>query len=234
MLGRLPFFHARSVDAIPNLALPCDAPVSSSRSKARPTMADDHAHAIDPNDARLVEVRVAEDILPELRETAVGDLLRWHNLPDSRASMPTSTHRARLLVSMCMDHRADLVIPNEFAYVLRSAGGTLRDSDFEVQYAVAVGGVTEIALLAHTDCGMVGVSGKRAKFVEGLVARGGCTPDFANNEFDRFSTVYEQHDVIAFVVGECRRLEAMLPSLRAIPLLYRVADDKLLQIRTNP
>jgi carbonic anhydrase len=197
-------------------------------------MAEHHAPALDPHDPRLVEVNDPADIFPELDCTAVGDLLRWHNLPQSRGSMPLSSGRARLLVSMCMDHRADLIIPNEFAYILRSAGGTLRDSDFEVQYAVAVGGVTEIALLAHTDCGMVGVSGKRAKFVDGLVARGGCTADFANNEFDRFSTLYEQHDVVAFVVHECRRLEAMLPSLRATPLLYRVADDKLLQIRTTP
>jgi len=197
-------------------------------------MAEHHAPALDPHDPRLVEVNDPADIFAELEGTAVADLLRWHNLPESRGSMPATTARARLLVSMCMDHRADLVIPNEFAYVLRSAGGTLRDSDFEVQYAIAVGGVTEIALLAHTDCGMVGVSGKRAKFVEGLVARGGCTADFANNEFDRFSTLYEQQDVVAFVIQECRRLEAMLPSLRAIPLLYRVADDKLLQIRTTP
>jgi hypothetical protein len=137
-------------------------------------MAEHHAPALDPHDPRLVEVNDPADIFPELEGTAVADLLRWHNLPGSRGSMPASTARAHLLVSMCMDHRADLVIPNEFAYILRSAGGTLRDSDFEVQYAVAVGGVTEIALLAHTDCGMVGVSGKRAKFVEGLVARGGC------------------------------------------------------------
>lgn len=197
-------------------------------------MADPHSHPLDPHDPRLAEVNAASDIFPELKGTAVGDLLLWHNLPESRAAMPASTSEARLLVSMCMDHRADLVIPNEFAYILRSAGGTLRDSDFEVQYAVAVGGVSEIALLAHTDCGMVGVSGKRSKFVEGLVARGGCTADFANTEFDRFSNLYEQHDVIAFVVGECRRLEAMLPNLRVVPLLYRVADDKLIQIRTAP
>jgi hypothetical protein len=132
-------------------------------------MAEHHAPALDPHDPRLVEVNDPADIFPELDGTAVGDLLRWHNLPQSRGSMPLSSARARLLVSMCMDHRADLIIPNEFAYILRSAGGTLRDSDFEVQYAVAVGGVTEIALLAHTDCGMVGVSGKRAKFVDGLV-----------------------------------------------------------------
>lgn len=183
------------------------------------------------NDSRLVELNRAEDLLPELRGTAVADLLLWQNLPASREAMPLTTGHARLLVSMCMDHRADLVIPNEFAYVLRSAGGTLRDSDFEVEYAIAVGGVTEIALLAHTDCGMVGVRGKRARFVEGLVQRGGCTAAFAEREFDRLSSVYEQHDVVGFVIDECRRLATMLPGIRATPLLYRVSDDRLLQIR---
>lgn len=184
-----------------------------------------------PPDPRLVELNSASDLLPELAGTAVADLLLWQNLPALRSSMPLTTGHARLLVSMCMDHRADLVIPNEFAYILRSAGGTLRDSDFEVEYAIAVGGVTEIALLAHTDCGMVGVRGKRTKFVHGLVARGGCTPAFAEREFDRLAAVYEQDDVVGFVIDECRRLEAMLPGIRATPLLYRVADDRLLQVR---
>jgi carbonic anhydrase len=57
------------------------------------------------------------------------------------------------------------VVPAEFAYVLGSAGGSLRDSEFEVSYAIAVGGVQWLAILAHTDCGMAQVTARRDVFV---------------------------------------------------------------------
>lgn len=99
----------------------------------------------------IVPVNQPEAILSIYRDTPSEELLRFHNLG---APLPTTTGHARLLISMCMDHRKDLLLPNEFAYVLRSAGGNLRDSEFEVSYAIAVGGVATVALLAHTDCGM--------------------------------------------------------------------------------
>lgn len=86
---------------------------------------------------------------------------RYHNLAEP---LPSTRGRAELLVGMCMDDRKDLVIPNEFAYVIRAAGGNLQDHEFDISYAVAIGGVTAIALLAHTDCGMVGLRKKRAAF----------------------------------------------------------------------
>jgi len=109
-----------------------------------------------------------DDILPRYRNTPIELMLRYHNLGEPR---PPSGGSPVMLVSMCMDHRKELHVPNEFAYVLRSAGGNLRDSEFEVSYAVAVGGVSTIALLAHTDCGMAHVTAKHDRFVEGLVRR---------------------------------------------------------------
>jgi hypothetical protein len=69
-----------------------------------------------------------------------------------------------------MDYRKELVVPAEFAYVLRSAGGSLRDSEFEVSYAVA------------------------------------------------------------FVTGEARRLRSLYPRIQVAPLMYRVEDDRLVQV----
>ena len=71
---------------------------------------------------------------------------------DHRASSLSRRH-PDLLIGMCMDHRKDLTIPNEFAYVLRSAGANFRDSSFEISYAVA--------------------------FVQGLVDRAGWTAEKA-------------------------------------------------------
>jgi carbonic anhydrase len=176
---------------------------------------------------RVIPVDSVDDILPRYARTPIEWLLRYHNLAEQVAP---AAKRAELLVGMCMDDRKDLHIPNEFAYVLRAAGGNLRDHAFDIAYAVAIGGVTTIALLAHTDCGMVGVRKKRDAFIRGLVSRGGWDEARAAEEFDRSVSAHEMSDAITFVVGEAKRLTAEYPALLVAPLLYRVEDDRLAQI----
>jgi carbonic anhydrase len=176
---------------------------------------------------RIVPVDRPADILPVYLGTPVELLLRYHNCAEA---LPTASGRARLLVGMCMDDRKDLVIPNEFAFVIRAAGGNLRDHEFDISYAVAVGGVTAIALLAHTDCGMVHLGKKREAFISGLVARGGWSETRAARHFDESVAIYEIADAVAFVLAEANRLRAMYPGLLVAPLLYRVEDDRLLQL----
>jgi carbonic anhydrase len=176
---------------------------------------------------RIVPADSIADILPAYARTPVEWLLRYHNLAEP---LPSPTGRAQLLVGMCMDDRKDLVIPNEFPFVLRAAGGNLRDHEFDISYAVAIGGVTAIALLAHTDCGMVRVRQKRASFIGGLVVRGGWDESRAAEHFDHCVPQYEISDAVEFVVEEANRLKAAYPALLVAPLLYRVEDDRLLQI----
>jgi carbonic anhydrase len=176
---------------------------------------------------QIIPVDSVSAILPAYRGTPLEWLLRYHNLSEP---LPSARGRAELLVGMCMDDRKDLVIPNEFAFVLRAAGGNLRDHAFDISYAVAIGGVTSIALLAHTDCGMVGLRRKRAVFVHGLVARGGWDELRAGEHFDESTPVYEIEDAVTFVLDETRRLSASYPAVLVAPLLYRVEDDRLLQI----
>jgi carbonic anhydrase len=175
----------------------------------------------------IIPVESLSDILPRYRHTPVEWLLRYHNLAEP---LPSTSGRAELLVGMCMDDRKDLVIPNEFAFVLRAAGGNLRDHAFDISYAVAIGGVRAIALLAHTNCGMVGVRQKRDAFIRGLVARGGWEEQRAAKHFDESVAVYEIEDAVTFVLQETSRLTALYPSVLVAPLLYRVEDDRLLQI----
>ena len=144
--------------------------------------------------------------------------------------MPPTTGRAEMLVGMCMDHRKDLTIPNEFAYVIRTAGGSMRDSGFEISYAVAVGGISTIALLAHTDCGMAHVTAKRDAFVQGLVERGGWEEAAALAQFSEYAPQYEIGDPVEFVVAEAVRLRHLYPRLIIAPLMYAVENDRLLQI----
>jgi carbonic anhydrase len=176
---------------------------------------------------RIVAVDSIGEVLPAYAGTPVEWLLRYHNLAEP---LPSTSGRAQLLVGMCMDDRKDLVIPNEFAYVLRAAGGNLRDHAFDISYAVAIGGVAAIALLAHTDCGMVGLRTKRAAFIRGLVARGGWDEPRAAEHFDECVARYALDDAVEFVVEEADRLRASYPALLVAPLLYRVEDDRLLQI----
>jgi carbonic anhydrase len=176
---------------------------------------------------RIVAVDTIADILPAYVGTPVEWLLRYHNLAEP---LPPASGRAKLLVGMCMDDRKDLVIPNEFAFVLRAAGGNLRDHEFDISYAVAMGNVTAMVLLAHTDCGMVGVSTKRNAFIRGLVARGGWDESQAAEHFDECVSQYEIDDAVEFVIAAANRLRRSYPALLVAPLLYRVEDDRLLQI----
>ena len=135
---------------------------------------------------------------------------------------------------MCMDQRKDLLLPNEFAYVLQSAGGNLRDSEFEVSYAIAVGGVATVALLAHTDCGMADVTRQRAVFIRGLTERGGWSADAAAAHFDHYAARYQIGDAIRFVCEKAVRLRRLYPAVLIAPLLYEVETDRLAQIEELP
>ena len=176
----------------------------------------------------------AADISPAYRDTPVGRLLEYHNC--GRA--PDHYEHAELLVAMCMDHRKELRVPNEFAYVVRAPGGSLRGSEFAVSYAVAAAGVGAIALLAHTHCGMVGLSERRERVVQGLVRNAGWERAAAEAHFDRFAVQFaigdHPGDEITFVLAEATRLRSLYPKVLVAPILYRVEDDRLYLIDEEP
>ena len=78
-----------------------------------------------------------------------------------------------MLIGMCMDSRKSLRIPHDFAFVLRTAGANMRDNEFRISYAISVGGVRTIVLIAHTDCGMAKLDQSRERLVSGLMAAAG-------------------------------------------------------------
>ena len=174
---------------------------------------------------RLVPVASVEDIFPEYRDTPVGRLLEYHNL---KAPLDTYAH-AQLLIGMCMDHRKQLRLPDNFAYVIRTGGGNLRHSEFKVSYAVAVGGVVAIALVAHTNCGMVNLMSKKESFVDGLVNNAGWERQWAEEHFMHFAPLFEIGNEIDFVLSEAKRLRLRYPKVLVAPMLYRV-EDRLLYL----
>jgi carbonic anhydrase len=175
----------------------------------------------------IVPVNYRSDILPQHRETPVGLLLEYHNLERAAGS----SMQRQLLVGMCMDGRTTLRMPRGFAYVLRTAGANMRDNEFRISYAIAVGGVRTIALIAHTDCGMKQVAGMHDQFVEGMVEHAGWTQEEAERLFAEGVPKFGIQDEIEFVMAEAARLRSLYPKIDVAPLLYRVEDDLLYQLR---
>lgn len=165
------------------------------------------------------------DILETYRDGPVGRLLEYHNL-----GRPFEAEVPHLLIGMCMDSRKMLRIPPDFAFVLRTAGANLRDNEFRISYAIAVGGVRTLVLIAHTDCGMKRVAGMHDAFVNGLVEHAGWQPDAAERLFAEGVPKFGIDDEVAFVMAEAERLASLYPRLRVAPLLYRVEDDLLYQL----
>ena len=176
---------------------------------------------------RLIPVEAETDILPQYRGTPIGKLLEFHNL-----DRPFDKYtQAELLIGMCMDSRKHLHIPDNFAFILRAGGANLRPAEFKVSYAIAVGGVRAIALIGHTQCGMVNLMARKQAFVAGLVEGAGWDPAVAEDHFYHFSPIFEIGSEIEFVVSESNRLRLRYPKIIVAPLLYRVEDNRLYLVR---
>src|SRR6266568_4638826 len=158
---------------------------------------------------RLIAVMTESDILPLHLKTPIETLLAYQNL-----NRPHGVHdKAELLIGMCMDNRKHLRIPENFAYIIRAGGGST------------------IALLAHTNCEMVNLSSKREQFIAGLVDKAGWDRDWAEAHFMHFAPMFEIGNEVDFVLSEAKRLRLRYPKLLVAPLLYRVEDGQLYQLR---
>ena len=178
---------------------------------------------------RLITVTTKEDILPQYRETPIGLLLEYHNL--GRELDPHTN--ARLLIGMCMDNRKHLRIPDNFAFIIRTGGANLRYSEFKVSYAIAVGGVRCIALIGHSQCGMVNLNARREQFIQGLVNTAGWERKSAEEHFSHFAPMFEIGNEIDFILSEVKRLRLRYPKIIIAPLLYRVEDNRLYFIQES-
>jgi carbonic anhydrase len=178
---------------------------------------------------RIAEILTAEDIFPEYRDTPIGLLLEYHNL--NKPLEPYS--QAQLLIGMCMDNRKHLHIPDNFAFIIRSGGANLRYSEFKVSYAIAVGDIQNIAIIAHNNCGMVNLMSRQKQFINGLVDKAGWDREWAEEHFMHFASMFEIGNEIDFVISEAKRLRLRYPKITVAPLYYRVENNKLYLLREN-
>ncbi len=176
---------------------------------------------------RLAPVNIREDVFAEYKNTPIGLLLEYHNL---NREYETYT-QAQLLIGMCMDNRKHLHIPDNFAFIIRAGGANLRYSEFKVSYAIAVGGVKNIALIGHNQCGMVNLMARKNAFVNGLVENAGWDREWAEQHFTQFAPMFEIGNEVDFVLSEAKRLRLRYPKIQVAPLLYKVEDNLLYHIR---
>ena len=108
--------------------------------------------------ARVAPVHDQRDVPMMYRGTAIADLLAYHNLDAHHRRYD----QAALLVGMCMDHRKRLRIPENFAYIARAAGNYFLALQFQMSFAIAIGGVRAAAVIGHDQCGMSGLGDQRA------------------------------------------------------------------------
>jgi carbonic anhydrase len=178
---------------------------------------------------RLLSVESRTDIPVAYRDTPAGLLVEYHNL--GRTHGPYSA--ASILIGMCMDNRKHLNIPDNFAFILRAGGANLRHSEFKVSYAIAVGGVRALALIGHTQCGMVNLVARREQFINGLAENAGWTKEAAEEHFHNYAPMFEINNEIDFILSEVLRLRARYPAIVVAPMLYRVEDNRLYFIRED-
>ena len=178
---------------------------------------------------RLISITHLDDIAPDYQDTHIGSLLAYHNL-----NRPFDEYvQAPLLIGMCMDHRKQLRLPANFAYVIRTGGGNLRYNEFQVSYALAVGGVNTIALIGHNNCGMVNLTAKKEQFVSGLVEKTGWQRNMAEDHFMHFTPMFEIGNEVDFVMNEAERLRLRYLGVLVAPMLYKVEDNLLYLIEED-
>ena len=163
------------------------------------------------------------DIPEHLRGTPIGDLLEYQNLERELVA----AEAPRLLIGMCMDSRKHLRIPDNFAFILRAGGANLRPSEFKVSYAIAVGGVRSIAIIGHTNCGMVNLMSRSTQFIEGLQKNAGWDKQQAEDHFFHFAPLFEIGSAVDFTISETKRLRLRYPAIQVAPMIYKIEDNRL-------
>jgi carbonic anhydrase len=178
---------------------------------------------------RLISITNKQDIPPEYLNTPIGLLLEYHNL-NRRFENYTNAH---LLIGMCMDNRKHLHIPDNFAFIIRSGGANLRYSEFKVSFAISVGEVKHIVLIAHSNCGMVNLMSKKNQFITKLSKNGGWTLEQAEEHFNNYAPMFEINNEIDFILSETNRLRQRYPKVQIAPMYYKVEDNLLYLIKEN-
>lgn len=174
----------------------------------------------------LIPVNCEDDILAAYRTTAIGQLLRYQNL----GAAPARHTRPELLIATCLEQQAALRVPDGFAIHVRTAAASLKRDPFKVSWAIGVAGVQAIALVAHDDCALTALTGRRESFIRQMIESAGWEQSAAEQHFDHWSDLFQVDDPAGFVATEAARLRLRYPKIAVAPLLYASASATLQQV----
>lgn len=172
---------------------------------------------------QLIKITNDKQIPSIYTNTPISELISYQNLNAELKAY----NSAELLIGMCMDNRKQLRIPENFAYIIRTGGANLRYSEFKVSYAIAIGGVKYIALIAHDNCGMVNLISKKENFIDGLCRNANWDRKRAEEHFMNYAPMFEIDNEVEFVVNESKRLSEKYLGVQVVPLLYTIEDNML-------
>lgn len=176
---------------------------------------------------RLYEVRGSSQIPLIVRQTPINALLKSQNLLEVDE---TPAEKADLIIGMCIDYRKQLHLPKNCAYIIRSAGANMKDSEFGLALAVS-SGIQYMALITHNKCLMSDPFAQQQNVLDALDTRCGWSKDRSRTFFDEQATARGISDPVQFALTESERLETMFRTLKVVPLLYCVDDDRLYLIK---
>lgn len=174
----------------------------------------------------LSSVNSVSDIPEQYVNTPIGLLLQYHNLGLPYTKVPA----AQMVVGMCMDNRKHLQMPDNFAFIIRTAGAHMRGMEFKISFAAGVGHVRHMALIGHTNCGMVNLHTRKEEFINGLVEVAGWDRQKAEQQFDKELPGHEIKNENDFILSEVERLRVLYPKLVIAPMIYKVEDNHLYMI----
>ena len=173
---------------------------------------------------QLIPITSKDDIPKKHQNTPIGEFLEYQNLGKS---LNENYDLAQILVGMCMDNRKQLRIPENFAYILRTGGANLKNSEFKISYAIAVGGIKYIALIGHDNCGMCGISSQKEEFIKGLVDRAGWNEKKAEEHFEQNIPIFEIYNEIEFTLTQVQDLRKQYPGIIIEPMMYQISENML-------
>ena len=177
---------------------------------------------------RLISIKTASDIPPALIRTPIEGLLRAQNLYDVGFDISASPS---LIIGMCIDHRKQINIPKNGAYIVRSPGANMKGQEYSIALALSAG-ITYMALIVHNKCLMTNPFVQQKQFEEALIQKHGWTKEQLQEAYDHF-TERKIGDPTSFAIAEAQRLQNLFKGLTVVPMLYDVFDDRLFVIKTE-
>mgnify|MGYP003979250833 FL=1 len=131
-----------------------------------------------------------------------------------------------------MDYRKKLRIPDNFSYIIRTGGANMRNSEFQISYAISLGEIRHMAVIGHNNCGMANLNSKKEDFIKGLVDHAGWNAKEAEDHFEQLAPKFDINNEIDFVLAESNRLKNLYPKITVAPLFYKLENQRVYQIES--